>query len=400
MEKYEKIENELYISKYGIKKIHGIQKKGNPVELWNKIKLNNELLNWAIKPVKDKFGERDLVNGLTICDFMLIDYDSVDKNIYQKLINLIYSNEQIARIVIDGYCNGGYSYLLMSLWNPNLKLTEEQKQFAVNEAMNKIGTTRYKQKTEEFSKKLEEFGITDNIVTSIDIDGCINPIGAKTKEEHMNYLFATMSDTQAHGFGDFDIRYWILRNPNWSIEEKQKLIMDFWADNEEYDETLEQWEWGIVNDSANYNENLTCSFIKDEMYEYTYEELLEFYGDKATADRIWKEIEFCKQMHQLRPQQLELEFVQSKILAIKNPKELNILFPSATAEEVMELMTNLSQNDNEDEKPVMVDSSGQRNVGSSFASKGKITHNNLLDVIPVEEEKGTTLVKKRFTTKK
>ena len=88
----------------------------------------------------------------------------------------------------------------------------------------------------------------------------------------------------------------------------------------------------------------------------------------------------------------------------ENEKEekLNILFPPANAEEVMKLMTNLSRNVNDDEKLVMVDSSGQRNVRSFFASfieQGKITHNNLLDVIPVEEEKGARLVKKEYHLK-
>lgn len=50
------------------------------------------------------------------------------------------------------------------------------------------------------------------------------------------------------------------------------------------------------------------------MYEYTYETLLEFYGDKAITDRIWEEIQFCKQMHQLRPQHWELEFVKPRVL--------------------------------------------------------------------------------------
>ena len=44
----------------------------------------------------------------------------------------------------------------------------------------------------------------------------------------MNYMFACLSDEQAHGVGEYDIRYYILKNPNWSVEEKQKLIYDFW----------------------------------------------------------------------------------------------------------------------------------------------------------------------------
>ena len=98
----------------------------------------------------------------------------------------------------------------MTLWNPNLKLTDEQTVYT-------------------------EFG------------GSINPVGAKTGNMYMAGLFSSLSDTQAHGSGDFDIRYWILRNPNWSLEEKQKLIMDFWYDDEEYDEVLERWELDYKN---------------------------------------------------------------------------------------------------------------------------------------------------------
>lgn len=57
--------------------------------------------------------------------------------------------------------------------------------------------------------------------------------------------------------------------------------MDFWEDDETYDE-------------------------------YSYDSLLKFYGDKDITDKIWNEIQFCKQMHILRPQQGELEFVSKK----------------------------------------------------------------------------------------
>ena len=202
----------------------------------------------------------------------------------------------------------------MTLYNPNLKLTDEQKAFAVDEAMNKIGTVRHENVMNEYSKKLDEKGITDEQTMYTEFGGSINPVGAKTGNMYMAGLFSSLSDTQAHGSGDFDIRYWILRNPNWSLEEKQKLIMDFWSDDEDYDETLEQWEWGIVNDHANYKGNPMPLFDRDELYEYSYDILLKFYGDKETTDRIWEEIQFCKQMHQLRPQQWELEFVKPRVL--------------------------------------------------------------------------------------
>ena len=308
MEEYERYDNELYISKYGIPII------GSLTEIWNKIKENKELLSWAIKSKKDKYGERDLVNGLAICDSILVDYENVDSDIYKELVDLIYSNEQIARIVLDGYSNGGFSYLLMTLWNPNLILTEEQKLFAVNEAMNKIGTVRYQKVMDEYSKKLDEKGITDEQTLFVEFGDSINPIGAKTGKMYMARLFKLLSDTQAHGNGVFDIRYWILRNPNWSTGEKQKLIMDFWYDDEDFDDTLEQWEWEIANDSANYRGEALTIFDKSEMYEYSYDDLLEFYEDKKTADRVWKEINFCKQMHLLRLGQWGLEESKLRVL--------------------------------------------------------------------------------------
>lgn len=307
----EKLDDELYKSIYGRPKIRDYN------EIWARIKSNQEVLREAVQVKRDKFDESDIVKGLTICDAMLIDYKSVDEVAYNNLINSIYTNTDIARIVMDGASNGGYSFLLMSLWNHNLKLTEEQKAFAVNEAMNKIGTTHWHKSKEDFSKKLDDMGISDDNTTFINIDGCINPIGQKSCSQYMNYIFSTLSQTQAHGTGEFDIRYHILRNPNWSLEEKQKLIMDFWDDDETYDEYLERWEWGIVNDSANFKDNHVSLFEKIDLYEYTYEMLLKFYGDKETTDRIWDEIQFCKQMHELRPGQWELEFVPKKKILVK-----------------------------------------------------------------------------------
>lgn len=299
----EKFDDELYLAAYGLPRV------GNYEDIWNNIKSNPEILREVVKVRRDKHDQRDLVKGLAIAEAVLIDYESVDKIAYNDLIKNIYSNTDIARIVINGASNGGYSFLLMSLWNPNLKLNDDQKAFAVNEAMNKIGTTRWKERKEIFSKSLDAMGVSDDNTAFIDIDGSINPIGEKTGTEYFNYLVSSCSDAQAHGIGVFDIRYCILKNPNWNLAEKQKLIMDFWYDYEEYDEHLEEWEWNIVNDTANYKNEILPLISKDELYEYTYDMLLNIYGNKKKADRIWEEIQFCKQMHELRPQQWELEYV-------------------------------------------------------------------------------------------
>lgn len=307
MEELKKLDDELYRVRYILKD------KEKTLKLWGEIKNNTEILEYAIKVVKDKWGKRDTFDCITILDSMLIDYNNINKDIYNKLVNIIYTNTDIARIVLDGASNGGYSFLLMTLWNENLNLTSEQKAFAVDEAMNKIGTTRYYKAKEEYSKKLEEHGITNDITTSLEIDGIKNPIGAKAKCEYFNNIFNSMSETQAHGVSPFDIRYYILRNHNWTQEEKQKLIMDFWVDDETYENFLDEWEWSIVNDHANYKGNPLPLFDKYElMYETTYEMLLEFYGDETTTKRIWNEIEFCKQMHELRPMEYEKDYILKK----------------------------------------------------------------------------------------
>lgn len=302
------IDDKLYMAAFSPNAV------GDYVEIWDSIKNNNEVLTEAIKVEKDKFGERDLVKGLSICHFMLIDYKTVNKEIYLNLVNLIYSNTEIARIVIDGYSNGGYSYLLMTLWNHDLVLTEEQKQFAVSEAMNKIGTKRWAENQKKFELELANRGITNDKTTYINLGGSINPIGKKAATEYVNSMFSSLSDSQAHGTKPFDIRYQILFNPNWTNEEKQKLVYDFYVDSEAYDEYLGEWEWGIINENVNDKGKPMPELDMDLLYEYTYDNLLEFYvHDKETTDLIWNQINFCRLMHELRPQQWELEFESPKV---------------------------------------------------------------------------------------
>lgn len=263
MLEFEKLENEFYLTRYGIKdstygNLSNRVKKAQ--EMWNKIKERPEVLKWAVQIKRNKWNNGDLVNGSAISDAILIDYKDVDQTIYNELIKSIYTNTDIARIRFTGLTGiDGCSFLLMSLWNHDLKLTEEQKSFAVSEAMAR--------------------------------------------------------NTQSHFGSAFDIRYQILRNPNWTLEEKQKLIMDFY-DEEEYDDIIDEWEWDIVNDSENYQGNPFPPFDRYELFnEWTYEMLLKFHGNQETTDRIWTEMEFCKQMHKLRPQQWELKFTHQKKLA-------------------------------------------------------------------------------------
>ncbi len=312
MVEIEKNDNELYKATYGIPTL------GDKNKIWGKIKENKEILTDAIKIVRDKFNEHNTLKGNTIVDAMLKNYDDIDEEIYNKLINIIYSDLDIARTVLDGYSNGGCSFLLMSLWNKKLKLTDKQKVFAVNEAMNKIGTKRDYTLREKREKELEKSGITDDEIVYMDFGGSVNPIGKKTASKYMDYIFKSISNSQAHGVGAFDIRYQILKNSNWTEKEKEKLVFGFYYDDKVYDEYLEEWEWNIINEAVSIEVNLEIS----DLYYYTYDEILEFCKNKKNADYLWNEIQFCKLMHKLRPQQWELKYKKTFVKKRKNGNQI------------------------------------------------------------------------------
>lgn len=303
MKKIDVLENELYGCIYTIPRFKNYDK------IWSKISSDKEILKEAITITRDKFDERDTVVAPTICDSILFNHEEVDRDIYETLVKAIYSNRDIARTVMDGASNGGNSFLLMTLWNQNLKLTEEQKAFAVDEAMNKIGTVRYQNNRDEYNKALKNKGINDKM--TINIPDTNIPIGLETYYMRINYLASLLSTTQAHGKGEFDIRFWILRNSNWSTSEKEKLVHDFWYDEEDFKTCLIEWESAIINDPVNFKDS-EFLFETFDIYECTYQMLLEFYKDKETADRIWDEIEFCKTMRKLREVSNKKEFVPKK----------------------------------------------------------------------------------------
>ena len=295
----EAIDNKLY------KAIYINENKKEGLKIWNRIKTDDELLKEAIKIVKTKFKDKDTLKGCTIANNILSDYENVDSSIYNELVYKIYKSTDIARIVMNGYSNGGYSFLLLTLSNDKLKLTDEQKSFAISEAMNKIGTIKYEQEHNNYLNILDQNGITDSITTYIDIGG-VNPIGAKTKNVYLKNTFDMLSDKQCHGLGEFDIRYYILRNSNWSLEEKKKLIMDFYACDEYYDNVIDAWEWDIVNDSPSKSD--LGFYLKENMYILSYDELLKVYKEKNIVDNIYDEIKFLKLMHELRPTSYEKDY--------------------------------------------------------------------------------------------
>lgn len=239
-----KIEGELYIATYG-----GITerspKKRN--QIWKEIKDNKELLLDAIQVIRNKWNDGDTLKSLAISEAILTSAVTEDKapdEIYKKLAEEVFSNKDIARIALTapGFGDQGISFLLICLWKEDFYLTEDQKQFVVSEAKEKV----------------------NNNIT--------------------------------HGYGEYDIRYYILKSENWTEEEKARLLKDFYPRQEEYEEVLDAWEWGIVNEGLSYGPALE----KSELYEYSYDQIHLNYQNQEVADSLWSEIEFCRQMHKLR----------------------------------------------------------------------------------------------------
>jgi len=292
-----KLDCELYKARY-IEKDYTKREK-----IWNSIKDNRKLLEVAIRVVRNKCGDRDTFLATSIVECMLIDYESVDKQLYQSLVNKIYTNIELARIVLDGYSNGGYSFLLYTLINNGLDLTDEQKTFAIEEAMNKIGTTKYSKQMSDYEQKLDSKGITDDLTV---IAPEVGPIGAKTYKTYVANMFANMNTNQAHGIGEFDIRYYILKNYNFA-DKMGKLVYDFFADNENYDETVEYWESYIVNlCHGKDNDEDEPRIYSDEIMFISQEEVFKRLPLEQ-ATKIMDEINFIKRLRKIRPVQWELK---------------------------------------------------------------------------------------------
>ena len=209
---------------------------------WNEIKSDIGLLSRAIELEKDENGNL-VVKAPEICAHILTDYESVDKSIYLKLIDLVYKNENVATTLFPSG-NEKYSFLHASLANRFLGLTKEQKEYAVAEAK-----------------------------------------------------FNRMS----HGGREYDIRYQILKNPNWDLEEKRKLVYDFYEDEYDFMLHVDAFERKVVRHPANFQSNGISLLEKDKLYDYSLLDLEKMYQDSVMAVEIFDEINVCRMLHHVRP---------------------------------------------------------------------------------------------------
>lgn len=247
--------------------------------------------------IANRIREKDLVNGLAEAETILLNYENVDEKLYYTLINSIFLTSDLARVVLKTSTNKGFSFLLLALRNPNLKLDAVQKAFAVKEAMYRKGTTFWKEKEDNIVP-----GVDDSTIY-IDMNRYYVPIGACFEGDYNAYTVTSVATSEAYGVFPYDIRYYILKNASWSEEEKKSLIYGFFENDTEYDKVLKQWELGVVNSAKSELINI------DNMYDFSLESL-EKIENKDIALTLWKDIDFCREMHELRPLQRE----KSKIL--------------------------------------------------------------------------------------
>ena len=224
--------------------------------IWNKVKKDEQLLLLASDVVKDKFNERDMFASNCIVELMLRFPNQVNRGIYEEVVNKIYNNEDLSRIVLDGASNGGYSLLLYTLNNSKLKLTKEQKEFAYEEAMNQ-------------------------------------PYTKRTKDYNVIYFLRTKT---CHGVFPYDIRYYILGNTNWSDEEKQELVKEFYSDEVQYANFVDQ----IENNIQNMYDEIDVYVPIDELLYLDDNEIAKLVKDKKVRNAILSETRLVSKIKILR----------------------------------------------------------------------------------------------------
>ena len=241
--------------------------KDDCTKLWEEIRKRPDIQKLAVKNIQSQTNRDNLC--LIICKMLLENYMNANKEAYQELIHCIYTNLDIARINIDS--EHRLTFLTLSLFNPDLKLSSLEKQFVIWEAFNQIGITKYQKEEKAYLK-------TD-----------------KKIDCHVD-----------HGLFPYDIRYYILKNNNWNTEEKQKLINEFWPNSEVYYNFINELEWNVITTfTSNYSSVGSSVDCYDLLYETTYEEYLEMLQNKELVDSLWQEIVFLKELNELRLPVLE-----------------------------------------------------------------------------------------------
>ena len=303
MNELEKMVNEvnssLFSARYINRDFDAVKK------IWDSVKNNEVILKEACKIVKDKWDHEDTFLSVEIVRCMLIDYREpyYDENqlsfheefyilLQNELIKNICSNKSLARIVLDGFSNCGDSFLMYIVMNNKIVLDDKQKEFIISEAMNKIGTKKEELEMLDFEKYLDSKSITDDTTV---VDPNLGPIGTRTYMIYRRKIIKSLSKTQAHGRGRYDIRYYILNNPNFKSE-FDSLVNEFYGSDSYFEEVFEEFENNLVSECECDDE---LRIYKDEFDTITKEEIFKRLPlEKAIS--VSDEIDFIKRARNAR----------------------------------------------------------------------------------------------------
>lgn len=233
---------EFYIILF--EKICEFKKTEQIVKFWNAIKNRSTLLEYATQIKDNTFRSK------IIAFKILEDSSFYESELYFKIVNYIFKNKTLARARINES-----SFLSKILENKNLQLTKEQKQFVIFEAESCPHTEKYYQE----------------------------------KITHESYV---------HGYDFKDIRYKILKNISFSLQEKTNLFMLFYPDNEVRFGILNDLEWEISRELDIVNKkDYSGIYCLDE------NDIIEKIKDETKVKEIIEKINLCKNIRNKIPEE-------------------------------------------------------------------------------------------------
>ncbi len=246
--------------------------------IWKKICKDNQILNKAMQIVKTK-DNRNFFFAPTIVEYMIRYYNYIDSEIYKKLIDLICSNTDLSRISN----NNTNSFLLMILWNKDLTLNQKQKDFIVNELIN---------------RNLEN---KDDIYATFWDSFLSNNLYLRNKNEFNKIINRDIKETFYIPIQkDEDLRYYVLKSSQFSLDEKRILVYKIFKNDEDYKNAIIDWEYNILTFEESLLHLGESVLDMNDLY-FSSLETIENKIGKEKSKYLLNNISFVRLMHELRP---------------------------------------------------------------------------------------------------
>ena len=238
-----------------LEKIFKSDNKEKIKKYWEQVKTKEEFLTYATKIINYNFKSKIIATKI------LKDKSMYKTKIYKDIVNKILKSKTLAREYI--FKDLKKTFLMLVLENDELKLSKEQKLFIILEA-----------EDSPFTKK--------------------------------NYdKYNTIS---IHGGGIFDIRYLIIKNKNFSYQEKKNLFHFFYPDDEMKINILKELEWEVLK-------LLKDSTFEDDDYNAIYSKepnnLTKRLKEIKNEVELIKKINLCKYIKSIIPQSAIKKYVNN-----------------------------------------------------------------------------------------